>query len=283
MADENSSRESERQERALQSAYEGLAPGWYRDPTNPTVARYWDGRVLGPERRLDSITSSSSAPESPATEAGRDLMLAASGVAPDEVPNEAGPESAAFCDRCGAAHAATSRFCPWCGSPRRGLVSQAASGRRPPGARAQARNRRSPARPAGNRPRPGGRGQAGRPGPLRRPVRPTGRASYPPPWRRGARAESVIAYILVPLLAVVAIALFLVLQSGSPSSSYQDGYSAGAAGYTLISAGGNAQQFCQQYEQQGLPQGDNLALWVQGCVDGVHSLTGSQTTVAASP
>jgi hypothetical protein len=32
-------------------AYRGLAPGWYRDLNDPSVARYWDGTTLGDERR----------------------------------------------------------------------------------------------------------------------------------------------------------------------------------------------------------------------------------------
>lgn len=28
-----------------------LAPGWYRDPENPALARYWDGTTLSEERR----------------------------------------------------------------------------------------------------------------------------------------------------------------------------------------------------------------------------------------
>lgn len=33
------------------AAYRGLAPGWYRDETDPNLARYWDGHSLGEERR----------------------------------------------------------------------------------------------------------------------------------------------------------------------------------------------------------------------------------------
>lgn len=31
--------------------YRGLAPGWYRDPTDPETARFWDGSSLSDERR----------------------------------------------------------------------------------------------------------------------------------------------------------------------------------------------------------------------------------------
>ena len=33
------------------AAYRGLAPGWFRDATDPTLARYWDGDTLSEERR----------------------------------------------------------------------------------------------------------------------------------------------------------------------------------------------------------------------------------------
>lgn len=33
------------------AAYRGLAPGWYRDADDPTLARYWDGVTLGEERQ----------------------------------------------------------------------------------------------------------------------------------------------------------------------------------------------------------------------------------------
>jgi serine/threonine protein kinase len=33
------------------AAYRNLPPGWYRDAAEPTMARYWDGNVLGAERR----------------------------------------------------------------------------------------------------------------------------------------------------------------------------------------------------------------------------------------
>lgn len=33
------------------AAYRGLDVGWYRDPANPTLARYWDGSRLSEERR----------------------------------------------------------------------------------------------------------------------------------------------------------------------------------------------------------------------------------------
>ena len=32
------------------TAYQGLEPGWYTDPADPTTARYWDGSALGEER-----------------------------------------------------------------------------------------------------------------------------------------------------------------------------------------------------------------------------------------
>ncbi len=32
-------------------AYRSLAPGWYREPTDPSVARYWDGTTLHDEER----------------------------------------------------------------------------------------------------------------------------------------------------------------------------------------------------------------------------------------
>ncbi len=32
-------------------AYRGLAPGWYEDPDDPTMARHWDGFELGDEVR----------------------------------------------------------------------------------------------------------------------------------------------------------------------------------------------------------------------------------------
>lgn len=35
----------------LWSAYRTLAPGWYRQPTDPSVARYWDGDSLHNEKR----------------------------------------------------------------------------------------------------------------------------------------------------------------------------------------------------------------------------------------
>ena len=31
--------------------YRTVAPGWYRDPGNPNLARYWDGTILSEERR----------------------------------------------------------------------------------------------------------------------------------------------------------------------------------------------------------------------------------------
>jgi EAL domain-containing protein (putative c-di-GMP-specific phosphodiesterase class I) len=31
--------------------FQGLAPGWYRDPANPGLARHWDGTTLSEERR----------------------------------------------------------------------------------------------------------------------------------------------------------------------------------------------------------------------------------------
>jgi Protein of unknown function (DUF2510) len=36
-------------------AYRGLAPGWYQDPDDPTIARHWDGFELSEEMRsIDS-------------------------------------------------------------------------------------------------------------------------------------------------------------------------------------------------------------------------------------
>ncbi len=32
--------------------YQGLAPGWYRDPSDRNFARYWDGNVLGRDSRI---------------------------------------------------------------------------------------------------------------------------------------------------------------------------------------------------------------------------------------
>jgi Protein of unknown function (DUF2516)/Protein of unknown function (DUF2510) len=41
---------SHQQEQDL-AVFRGPVPGWYRDPKEPTVARYWDGTALGEERR----------------------------------------------------------------------------------------------------------------------------------------------------------------------------------------------------------------------------------------
>ncbi len=32
--------------------YQGLAPGWYRDPSDRNFARYWDGNTLGRDSRI---------------------------------------------------------------------------------------------------------------------------------------------------------------------------------------------------------------------------------------
>ncbi len=38
-------------EAAAPVAYQGLPSGWYRDPSDPASARYWDGTTLGDEKR----------------------------------------------------------------------------------------------------------------------------------------------------------------------------------------------------------------------------------------
>ncbi len=44
-------------------AYRGLAPGWYQDPDDPTIARHWDGYELSDEMRpIDSPQSDMGAP-----------------------------------------------------------------------------------------------------------------------------------------------------------------------------------------------------------------------------
>ena len=38
-------------EQSASAHYRGLAPGWYRDSSNPSLARYWDGVTLSDQRR----------------------------------------------------------------------------------------------------------------------------------------------------------------------------------------------------------------------------------------
>jgi len=52
--------------RSFDEAYQGLKPGWYGDPADPTFARYWDGTSLSAERRpITPPPASSTPPASP--------------------------------------------------------------------------------------------------------------------------------------------------------------------------------------------------------------------------
>lgn len=49
------------------ASFRGLHPGWYRDPANHELARYWDGTTLSQERRLVAEKAHSFVPAPPST------------------------------------------------------------------------------------------------------------------------------------------------------------------------------------------------------------------------
>gem|GEM_PF-5895563 len=84
------------------AAYEGLPPGWYRDSSNRSLARYWDGTTLSEERRQVATSTTTPPPAtslsdlqrgSHACSGGPDWWLASDGkwYPPERHPDDAKP------------------------------------------------------------------------------------------------------------------------------------------------------------------------------------------------
>jgi serine/threonine-protein kinase len=88
------------------TAFRGMPPGWYRDPSDPAAARYWDGTALSEERRAapprDGQVTSAGRTSAPATFAAAGAAAPSSagassatatltGVAPDPAPASSPP------------------------------------------------------------------------------------------------------------------------------------------------------------------------------------------------
>lgn len=68
--------------------FRGLAPGWYRDSEDPSLARYWDGKVLHPQRRPVARPSPIIATSTPARWSSSDPRPDTSGDGPAPSDNE---------------------------------------------------------------------------------------------------------------------------------------------------------------------------------------------------
>ena len=85
-----------------------------------------------------------------------------------------------------------------------------------------------------------------------------------------SRRRMVVAAVLVIAAVSLVVVVSLFASLAGESQSYRDGYSAGGTAYTAYSDSHiTPDEACRDVaaEPQGRPAHDNLAQWVQGCVD----------------